>query len=549
MVIVLKSPDLYTILKVPLQSFCEHYETKKEYVDKNGEARIKKLKKHKFKMEVTLSEKDLDEFEIKQQYNHLFRIIINFYKDKKIHIENKIEDVLFIDCKNNKNYQLELDSVLRHGVIVNGKTYKYWGKSASMSRQGILGLVSSDLYEHVEKYAMMEIKFDKTVLSKFEAYKCLLLSSCFCIEQDIPYMVVVPDYENTIKDVSIKYVDEEIKHYTDPKTNEEKSYVEKVIKEGVMDIEGNCINDGSGLCSIEQAKKWAEYLEINYTPCAFMLRIPYVKGIAIAVDFKSFYKEKGVKVIKDLWGMEHNVDDIDVILTESQYKGCKYFKQKGDYSDWERYLSLLKKYNYCVGISKWNYSHKEEPKMTRCNYQTLQTLDISKEDLINMSAYTRSWIEKILSGDMLYVLKYLGLGEETVPENIYMKSILFNPQMKDDIKIRSYLYGLLRKTIDEIKVGKIYIKGAFKILIPDVIFMLEYIGGLEPVGCLKEGEMYAKEHKGTYVVNRNPHLSKSEHVLLNAINSDLVEKWCGHLENVCMLNSYDITAKRLNGAD
>ena len=141
------------------------------------------------------------------------------------------------------------------------------------------------------------IEEGKTVLSKFEAYKCLLLSSCFCIEENLPYMILVPDYENTIKDVSIKYVDEEIKHYIDKGTGEEKSYAEKVIKEGIRDIEGNCINDGSGLCSIEQAKKWQEYLDINYTPCAFMLRIPYVKGIAIAVDFKSFYKEKGISQI------------------------------------------------------------------------------------------------------------------------------------------------------------------------------------------------------------------------------------------------------------
>lgn len=545
----MKSPNLYTILKVPLQYFCDHYEENKEYKNTENETKIRKVKKHKFKMNVELSNEDIDEFKIKQQYNHLFRIIINKYKENEIHIENEIEDVLFIDCKNNKNYQGELDSILRNGVTVNGIEYKYWGKSASMSRQGILGMVSKKMYNHVEEYAMMEIKFDKTVLSKFEAYKCLLLSSCFCIEDKLPYMIVVPDYENTIRNVSIKYVDEEIKHYIDKKTGEEKSYAEKVIKQTITDIEGNCINDGSGLCSIEQAQKWAKELDIDYIPCAFMLRIPYVKGISIAVDFKRFYKEKGITHIKDLWGREHKVEDIDIILTESQYKGKKYFKKNNDFTDWQNYLDLLEKYNYCIGISKWNYSHDEEPKMTRCNYQTLQTLDITTEDLIDMSSHTRNWIEKILNGDMLYVLKYLGLGEKTIPENIYMKSILLNPQMKDDVKIRSYLYGLLRKTIDEIKIGKIYIKGAFKILIPDIVFMMEYIGGLSPIGCLEKGEMYAKDHIGKYVINRNPHLSKSEHVILDSVNNELIEKWCSGLENICMLNSYDITAKRLNGAD
>ena len=79
--------------------------------------------------------------------------------------------------------------------------------------------------------------------------------------------------------------------------------------------------------------------------------------------------------------------------------------------------------------------------------------------------------------------------------------------------------------------------------------MMEYIGGLEVKGCLKADEMYAKDLIGTYVINRNPHISKSEHVLMDAVNNDLTEKWCGHFANICMLNGYDITAKRLNGAD
>jgi hypothetical protein len=543
----MRSPELYTILKVPLQVFCKRYEEKKKHKDKDGKEKTKKVKLHKFKQKVDLKEYERDEYSIKQQYNHLFRIILN-NKDNEDTKNKIIKDVLFIDCKNHKNYMSELDSILKDGVVVDGTKYIYWGKSASMSRQGILGLVSEEMYDLIEAYAMMEIKFDKTVLSKFEAYKCLLLSSCFCIEEKLPYMIVVPDYENVIESVRIKYVDEEVKEYVDKKTGEAKTFAEKVIKDGVKDINNN-VNDGSGLCSIEQAKKWSDYLSLNYTGCCFMLRVPYVKGLVIAVDFKKFYKQRGIQKIKDIWGKEHDIDKIDIILTESQYKGYKYFKQKGDYSDWERYLGLLNKYNYCIGISKINFSHKTEPKMTRCNYQTLQTLDIETQDLIDMSQYTREWIEKILSGDLLYVLKYLGLKEDSQPDNIYMKSILLNPQMVNDIKIKSYLYGLLRKTIDEIKIGKIYIEGAFKFLVPDVVFMMEYIGGLNPIGCLNKGEMFAKQHEGDYVLNRNPHLSKSEHVILNAVNNELTNEWCSNLENICMINSYDITAPRLNGAD
>lgn len=536
----MKSPDLYCLLKLTLQDFIEV--NKEKIINTNGSTKIKNI--YNINNNIVLNNKRIKDCIIKQQYNHLFRILKNNNRIK----DNFIKDVLFIDCKNNSNYQKQLDYILRHGVVINNIKYKYWGKSASMSRSGILGFVSDEMYETIESYAMMEIKFDKTILSKFEAYKCLLLSSCFCIEEKLPYMIVVDDYENVIENVDIRYVDEKEIPYIDKKTNKEKVFKEKIIKQGKKEIK-NCINDGAGFVSIEYAKKISEYLEIDYTICIAMLRIPYVKGLGIVIDFKSYYKSKGITYIKDIWGKKHKVEDIDIILTKSQYKGFKYFKQDNTYKDWQRYLDLLKKYNYCVGISKWNYSHKNEPKMTRANYQTLQTLDIGKDDLIDMSLYTRNWIEKILGGDLLYIYKYLGIGENTKPSNIYMKAIMLNPQMINDIKIRSYLYGLLKKTIDEIKIGKIYIKGAFKFLIPDVIMMLEYIGGLSIKGCLKKGEMYAKEHKGEYILNRNPHICKAEHVILNAIENNQTKKWLSHLENVCMVNGYDVTAQSLNGAD
>lgn len=528
----MKSPELYTILKLDMFNFI-HFEK-----DENNN------KIHTFNRDIQLNSNQIQHNEIKQQFNHLFRIIKN---NKQIN-NNKIDDVIFIDCHRHKNYPQELDGILRYGVSINGVVYKYWGKSASMSRNGILGLVSEEMYDLVEQYAMMEIQFEKTVLSKFEAYKCLLLSSCFTIEEELPYMIVVDDYDTVVKDVHIKYVDEQELEYIDKDTGKIKLFKEKVIKEGTKDI-GITTNDGSGLCTIEIAKHWAEYLNLDYVPCASMLRVPYIKGLAIAVDFKGYYKEHSITEITDIWGHKHKVDDIDIILTKSQFKGYKYFKVNGDYSDWERYLGLLKKYNYCIGIAKMNYSHKDEPKMTRCNYQTLQTLDITTEELIDVSQYTREWIERVLNGDLLYTYKYLGISENTEPMNDYMKAILYNPQMVHDAQVKNYLIKLMENTINEMKIGKIYIKGAFKIMIPDVIQMLQYIGGMKPVGCLKAGEMYAKEHKGKYLLNRNPHLSRSEHVILNAVINDEIAKWLSHLEGICMFNGYDVSAPRLNGAD
>lgn len=523
----MKSPELYSIIKIDLDFLLEQ----------NKSIFIKNTKENK------------KNFFINQQYNQLFRFIKKFTNKKG----NTIEEVVFLECKNYKSKKEELKEILLDGFFINGTKYKFYGKSASMGRNAVLGFMSEDVFQRINQVAMMDLdinfKDTKVVLSKFEAYKHLLFSSCFCIEGKLPNIIVVDDYETTIKNVHINYVDETEKEYVD-KDGNNKIFREKVIKEGYKDIELNT-NDGAGLCSMEIAKKWAEILKIGYTPCVFMLRMPYVKGLVASFDFKNFYKERNIKIIKDIWGKEHLVDEIDIILTKSQFKGIKYFKKYGDYRDWEYYLELFYKYDHCLGIAKWNYSHEEEPKMTRANYQILQTLNLQTEDLIEMSKYTRDWIENIISGEnLLYVLNYLGINQHSKnSDNKYMKAIALNNDMIHDIKVQSYLMGLLEKTINEIKIGKIYLKGAFKILIPDLVAMAEYIGGIEPKGCLNKGEMFAKEHDGRYVLNRNPHICSSEHVIATAVNNDLTNKWCGHLENVCMINNYDITAPRLNGAD
>ena len=516
----MKSPELFGVIKIEL----------KELINNN------------YKIENT----DLNYYIVRQQYNQLFRQI----KRIKGNIKNNIiKDVVFLDCKSYKNYEPELRYILENGFIINNTKYRFYGKSASMGRGGVIGFLSDSIYDEIDKVAMMGLKIEKTVLSKFEAYKHLMFSSCFCIEEKLPYMIVVDDYEKVIPNVHIKYVDEEEIPYKDKVTGEDKVFKQKVIKEGYKDIKINT-NDGTGLCTLEIAERWGEYLELVKTPCAFMLRLPYVKGIVVAFDFKKYLKEKGITQIKDIWGKYHNIDKIDIVFTKSQYKGIKYFKKSGTYSDWLDYLKSLKKNHHCLGISKWNFSFEEEPKMQRINYQILQTLDITEDDIWEMSEYTRNWIEKILKGDLLYTYNYLGLhGEKVKASNNYMRAILLNPNMLNDLKVKYYLKGILEKTIDELKIGKMYVEGCFKMLIPDLIMLTEHIGGLEPKGILKAGEMYSKAHEGEYILNRNPHICKSEHVILNAVNNEVTKKWFSHIEGCCMINGYDITAPRLNGAD
>jgi hypothetical protein len=78
---------------------------------------------------------------------------------------------------------------------------------------------------------------------------------------------------------------------------------------------------------------------------------------------------------------------------------------------------------------------------------------------------------------------------------------------------------------------------------------MQHAGQLKAIGCLQAGEMYSKGLKGEHLINRNPHITSSEHAILNAVNNSFTKEYCVHLSNIAMLNYHDVTDKRLNGSD
>ena len=83
--------------------------------------------------------------------------------------------------------------------------------------------------------------------------------------------------------------------------------------------------------------------------------------------------------------------------------------------------------------------------------------------------------------------------------------------------------------------------------------LMEYLGGLELKGCLKDGEFWTQNLYGDYVgeflIERNQHICRSEHVILNGVTNNLIESYVSHLTNICMLNGKSLVAQRLNGSD
>lgn len=500
----------------------------------------------------SVENEDLEQFKILQSDSPLLRQIrlITGRRDKY----NPF--IVFVDCPNGANYKEALEELVLEGCYIGGEHYVMSERSASMTRNSILSLVRADVEAELSKRITMDIQFEKTVLSKYYAYRGLMLSSCHCIEGYLPKIIVVPDLDVVIPEQNIKYVHDTTVQFADKETGEMRDWTYKDISTTVRDIKINAF-DGCGIHHPAISRELERRIGSKTPMTSILCRRPYIKGLSHEIDYVKFYAERGVTEIVDVWGVRHGVTEADepmMIITESMYKGLKYFKEYGDSRDWDKYWDKFHKYQHCFGVAKWNFSLDEEPVYTKANYQILQDLELSYEEFAPLAKYSIDWITKIIGGDQLYTYAFLGLtAPSPTPLNYFCTAILKNPEMLKEYGVREYLISLIEKYKDDMKCGKLWLRFCFKLLSPDLIMLLEHIGGLETVGCLEADEFFSFNKAGLILgeklIERNPHICKSEHTILKGTINDQLETYCRHLTNVCMINCKSITPQRLNGAD
>lgn len=516
----MKSPKLYSIRKITLRDIINQ------------------------KNNVIIPFKEQKMYKVKQSDNMLFRQVRLITKDKNEY--NKY--IVFVDCKGWKSKEKELKEILKNGFFINGVKFIPTEKSASMSRNAVIGFVDSSIEEELNKRISMDMKIKKTVLAKLLGYRGLFFSGCFCLENWYPNIVVVKDYSKIIPKQNIKYLVDIEKSYIN-KEGKSSIWKEKGIREGIKDVKIN-LWDGSGIHSPRVTKYIKNTLKTEENPTSILWRLPYMKGMTHEIDFVDWFKSIAQKnTITDIFGNTYSIEDVDMIVTESFYKGNKYFN-----NDWNLYWDKFKKYNHCVGVATWNYSFENEPRMTKSSYQILQDLKLEFDDFIQLADYTKEWVNKIINDNIIHTYCFLGLYADHInPSNDYMKAILKNPEMLKEESVRKYLIDLLRKNIDLMKCGKLFLEGSFKFVVTDLIMFLEYISGMEIKGVLKEDEFYSIDKNGVClderIIERNPHISCEEHLILQGTNHFLLKKYCSHLSNVCQLNGYSLSLPRLNGAD
>ena len=253
--------------------------------------------------------------------------------------------------------------------------------------------------------------------------------------------------------------------------------------------------------------------------------------------------------IIDAWGIERDIRDADAIITVSM------LKLWDSYSSYEAYYENCIKHGHEFAIAK-STPHKLRNVHTT-NYQYLQDFELNDEQIDQLISPTVKKIKDCLGLDWRKLILYMcgqGLDERTVDHvDPVCKAVMADPRLVDDPYVRSKVQRMIQKRIKTAKIGVLDVEGDYAILGNDPYSLLQNIFGMPITGLLKAGECYHQywTDKGVdeVIMFRAPMTSHNNVCKMRVVASDEMKKWYRYIQTCCLINSWDTTATRLNGAD
>jgi hypothetical protein len=460
--------------------------------------------------------------------------------------------------------------------------YKYlaFERSGSMSRNSRLSFIREDFYEPVRNRIMLDMQMGLCQLSKLYAYNGLMLTSGFRVSDmtiwDEKRIVVVDNPITPVYEANIITVED------DGSENAMRKY-HRVEKNNTVEVTEF---DGEGLVSREYAEKIDIEFCGKHVHSSFQIRMPYIKGVVHEVDFKKMCVELDVPYIVDIWGDKHSINDVDLILTKSMFKGFDWMTKNG--LSFSEYIVRCKKYRHALYISGVNQVNPES--FTELNYQFLNTVAMTADEFRRTDLPfgwedspekdERKWITKYtetqyynLSADAEYRKQYF-LGAlkrwNAGSENILLAEILKrNPLFINEPIYANELESKAQNILKKYAIGRLIIPGDNRYLSGDLMRFIKmlvktvsdiedkYMGVVVNLDfeCDRNTVFYAPDAKypknDRYTLLRNPHIARNEEAVVSPpeIIGPLRRKYLSHLNYVIMVDSRTLIPERLGGAD
>jgi len=450
--------------------------------------------------------------------------------ERIVEIETRLNHILFVpeiislSVEDKKHYK----KIITNSFVVNGRRFVRFMCGAGHSRRNTVIFCSEDVEAELKQ--VLKNGIDESVAvspNKYNAYFALNFSGT--IKVSTPYFTVISDYITT-REERVDYVVE--------------TPTEDRIEERLMPLEFNAF-DGQGLISVEQARRWAEELELDYVPSSFIIRNAFMKGMVATMDFHRYSEELGEHLITDMYGDVVNIRDMDLILTKSMFKGAPFYNSVSEYA------TKCRANGMSWGISR--YAPRKDYDYVFSNYQFIQNLNIDDYQIKFLCQKTIDYIGKTMGLDISYSLLYL-LGKLAYDEydpslldkigDPVTKSLLLNNALIADPYIQNHIIRSLNKKIREAYIGNLVLDGNYSAMLSDPFALMEHCFGRVPKGLLQRGEHYSNywNRKGIAKIAamRAPLTWRSEVNVLNLQHSEEQQFWYQHISSGIIYNIFGV---------
>jgi len=462
--------------------------------------------------------------ESKFKINELYR---NLYE------KQFLKDYVCVVMNSSKDYDRA-----NKGFSINGIRYKRLLGTNGGIKNSTIVYVNEQLYPELKRRIDNGRNKDVPLVpAKLEAYQALVCSGSTPVQE--PRIIVVKDCITHFKEDVIMLDDEQS---DEPIMTEIKGF----------EFESDD-SDGYGLMSPEYATLVNQQLNGINSPISGMnTRYAWNKGMLFTFPFVEFAeKVANTYYIKDVWGDIRDVREADVILTESMLKlwNC--------YDSWEDYKQNCDENHYEFSVTKLCPDELENVRNT--NYQFLQSYKFTDSEIQELCQPSIDEIKGVLGMDYRKSLIFLcgfGLTEDNIKRSnldAATKALMVEPKLINDPFIRRKIWNMIVKRIDMCKRGAIKVNANFGIISGDPYALCQSIFGLEITGLLKAGEVYHKYwlDRGADGIAcfRAPMTCHNNIVKLKVSRDDKAQYWFRYIKTAVILNAWDSTRVKTNGAD
>lgn len=422
----------------------------------------------------------------------------------------------------------------KKGFFLNGKHFRRFVGTTGGLKNNTLLFVNTDVLDELNRRC--ECNRDKSVPlipAKYEAYKALTCSASqpICEPNGI---LVVSDTITQFKDTVLRL----------DNTDDDAEQPSLTLMEDA-ELENNA-TDGFNLCTYDYMKRVSESLGLDYVTSGVCLRNAWLKGMMYPFPIVEFAEKfnDGNYLVEDIWGYEHDLRDIDLILTESSLKLWKAYSCIDEY---------VKSYRECgYGFSVTKISPKILDDTRELNYQYLQSYEFTDEDIEELCAPTVKYLKDSFCGDYESTVKFLGINGNT-ERNTWQRALYISPYMMGDHQIIDSVHRMIKKKISEAKIGRLLVHGNYQIASGDPFIMMQHICGLEETGLLKAHECYssywAEEDVDDIVVFRSPMTIHNNIRRCKVRYGEDMQYWYRYMNGIMIMNSWDTFCMAENGCD